>query len=181
MSSEKIKDLLGKEWSPIIKGLENGMEFNLIFLQEKGKQTSQKLRKENFHNNDYPLWNIDRILWKKLLYADEVNDALERYGYLCVGEGELSENGENVLGNIVPYPPKSMNADMIEDEGMFLCEMKTGEHGFFDAYNGSCGYTSCCVGGSCANLYIGTYDNICNYGMDNEARRWNEILCKNKE
>ena len=182
MSLQKLIDLLGTEWELIIQGLNDGMEFEVVTLSEKGPETSQRMKKEELCSDNHPITNIDHILWKKLLYANEVTDAFKRYGYVCIGELQLSEDGQHITTNILPYPkPKVIdnNADEnseIEDEGMFFCLMKNGECGYFNARNGSCGYNACTVGGSYATFNIGTYDNVYKYGMDNEGRRWHDIL-----
>lgn len=63
--------------------------------------------------------------------------------------------------------------DALPDEGMFLCVMKDKQYGFFSTRIGSCGYNTCPVGGSYASFYVGSYENVCNLGMDDEARHWN--------
>lgn len=96
--------------------------------------------------------DIEIIVWKKLLHV-----------YI--------ENGVSVE---ILDPSE----DDLPDEGMFLCVMKDKQYGFFSARSGSCGYNTCPVGGSYASFYVGSYENVCNLGMDDEARHWNKVLNK---
>lgn len=149
-----LLNLLGDRWAPIIEGLEKGMDFDI-----------------NPADVNFP-YDIKSIIWKKLLHACEVENYSNRYGYVCIGNFQPTETGVSVEVLLPSQPEK----DDLPDEGMFLCFMKNGDYGFFTARNGSCGYNDCCVGGSYASFYVGSYDNVCQFGMDDEARRWHKIL-----
>lgn len=147
-----LLNLLGTDWEPIITGLEKGMEFN------------------NDYHGKFPD-DIESIVWNKLLHAYEVSNHFERYGYVCIGNFKPIENGisAEILNSLEPEDYD------LPDEGMFLCIMKDKQYGFFSARNGSCGYNTCPVGGSYASFYVGSYEDVCNLGMDNEARHWNKM------
>lgn len=115
------------------------------------------------------------LFGKKLLHAYEISNHFQRYGYVCIGNFKPTETG--VSAEILS--PSEPEEDDLPDEGMFLCLMKNGDYGFFTAQNGSYGYNDCSVGGSYASFYFGSYDNVCKFGMDDEARRWNNLLNKN--
>ena len=54
----------------------------------------------------------------------------------------------------------------------FLCTLKDCEftHGYFEACDGSCGYNNCEVGGSWGQLYIGSFQEVIDYGMSEKFR-----------
>ncbi len=167
MLFQKLMYLLGNEWQSIIQGIENGIEFHIIHASENCQhdwQDWELIKNQNKYLNNHPMMNIDKILWKKIIFTNEHGEGFQN---------KINDHDENIN---VSMNSNSSDEFCIESEGMFLCLMKNQEYGFFNARNGSCGYNACPVGGSYANLYIGTYDNICNFGMDNEARRWNKIL-----
>lgn len=114
---------------------------------------------------------------------EESKDARHELLRECQRQHELfHQYFPDKIDRIVWFHNVEENDDVFYDV-CFLCTLKDCEYpyAFFDAREGSCGYTNCQVGKSCGEFYLGTLEDIINYAMDDHARRlYNEHLSKIK-
>ena len=171
MDTIPLQAQLSNDWTEILDGIQN-----------KGfwTQVSVELARPNLigrYREHVEVWktlpNDEREAYKQtnlVLLVDQIEENNIKYQSLfnptkmkILWSNIKMKEGTYSDGSAFRYPSK----------GAFLCQLIDCEfpYGLFDAYRGSCGYTSCSVGRSYGRFYLGGWDDIYKYSLTDYYRK----------
>ena len=183
---QSVRDMLdcasseAQSWKVIMDGLDMGLALSAHKITEDLKTETVEFKPKS--NADIGLTSSGNIITGDIYIEDTPDTSLfSTIMYQRIIQGRYEPGTYGNLYETLPEFKRIVWSKILSDdsEGMFLAILEDDSYAFFHATEGSCGYNGCSVSGATAQLYVGTLEEVYNFGMNNMARHWHNVKTEN--